>query len=162
MFTPPHHRIHCRSSGQRGGGSSGVSAEGVETIDDGNCATRVPKDHDVRLSTRSRGRQRAPLDPVTPAVPFGVTSMKRIGTAVLFRMNWVQRNRESPTVPTAVAVLSELSIWMFPSMLQSVSTTVQVCGCAMLGPMLITVGEVVTPVGVGSKCPCGRLRWSRT
>lgn len=118
MFrTPPHHRIHCRSSGQRGGGSSGVRTEGVETIDDGNCATRIPKIMITSPAVHALARKAESTTPipVTPAVPFGVTSMKRIGTAVLLRMSWVQRNRESPMAPTDVAVLSELSIWMFPS-----------------------------------------------
>ena len=65
----------------------------------------VPAVHAVARKTDS-----ATPTEVTPAVPLGVTKMNRIGTAVLFRMNWEQRSNPIPIAPAVVAVLSELSI----------------------------------------------------
>ena len=58
----------------------------------------------------ARKTERTTASAVTPAVAFGFTRTNRIGTAVLLMMNWVQRSRESPMEPAAMAVLSELSI----------------------------------------------------
>ena len=102
----------------------------------------VPEVHAVARKT-----ERTTASAVTPAVAFGFTRTNRIGTAVLLMMNWVQRSRESPMEPAAIAVLSELSIRMLPSMLQSVRAAVQVWDCATLGPNTITLGELVAPTG---------------
>ena len=142
----PHDGVDRSSARQCRGCDSGIRTKGIEPIDDRNRPTGIAPDHRCSGCPRGRSedRQRDSTE-VTPAVPLGVSKMNRIGTAVLFRMNWEQRSNPIPIAPAVVAVLSELSICRKPSMLQSMRLRVQTCGWATSGPSWATTGEVDAP-----------------